>query len=380
MISLNLLSQVDSYYVQTYSTEPLFETNEDSHYVAFNPSINLENKLFVFIGGTYSKTKNSTYLLDRAAELGFHAMSIAYPNNVAVQSACGNSADEDCHWNFRQEICYGTPLSNNVNNDSLNCLSSRIYKLLAYLDVNFPSQNWGQYIDGEEIVWSKIITGGHSQGAGHALYFAKTQNIDRCLMFSGANDYSNYYNTAPNWISDSFITDKSKIFSFLHLRDGTVPFETQYQIIQSLGLTTNDDTTLVDSGADYQDSHLLYTNKEPRISFLAPFHNATALDNWTPLDNSNQPLFLPVWDYMLTDPIINDVNTTLFVSYQVFPNPFQDQLTIALQGVELIQLYNSLGQIMLQERMNQGVINTSELERGIYFLKIGSSVRKLVKQ
>ena len=71
----------------------------------------------------------------------------------------------------------------------------------------------------------------------------------------------------------------------------------------------------------------------------------------------------------------------------VFPNPFQDKLTIETTQSVSIFLYNLTGQLVLKQNLrNTSTIQTSHLPSGIYLLKLtGSSsniveTRKLVKE
>ena len=102
-----------------------------------------------------------------------------------------------------KRFVFGTPVSDVVDVDGLNSIYTRILKTLEYLTDNYPDHNWGQYLQRSGgIEWSKIIIGGHSQGSGHAAYIAQKFLVDRVLMFSGPNDYSNYYSDTAPWVSN----------------------------------------------------------------------------------------------------------------------------------------------------------------------------------
>lgn len=84
---------------------------------------------------------------------------------------------------------------------------------------------------------------------------------------------------------------------------------------------------------------------------------------------------------------INDPEKNGFVS--IYPNPFQDNLNIALgsanSGETLVTIYNISGQLVKTASLSENkTINCSELESGIYLLKImnGEQVfnSKIVKQ
>jgi hypothetical protein len=366
--------QLSTFYVQPWQTDNAYPASADSNYVAINTSVTSINKLLFYIGGTNSSPKRTTLFLNLAANLGYHVISLTYPNATPIQTACGSSSDVNCYTNFRQEACYGTPVSSAISIDTLNSLHTRAVKLIQYLNTTYPTQNWGQFVLGNSLDWSKMVTSGHSQGAGHALYFANINNIDRCIMFSGANDFSNFYNAPPNWISGSFSTAKNRIFSFLHLQDDGVPYSSQIQVTQALGLWTGgDDSTLVDNlNIPYNNSHLLYTNETPQSMLITPYHNSTVIDMWTPLDNLNNPKFTNVWTYLLTTNITTSISEPIGNKNKIsiFPNPFTSKIQLNnITGFEDFLLINSLGQVIWTGK-NIDKQNFSGLDNGIYYLII----------
>jgi hypothetical protein len=391
MITLTNFSfgQLTTFFVKPHDTDNAYSVSSDSNYVAINTFVAPLNKLLFYIGGTNSSPKRTTLFLKLAADLGYHVISITYPNSTAIQAACGASADVNCYTNFRQEVCYGTPLSAGISIDSLNSLNTRAIKLLHYLDATYPSHNWGQFIVNSSIVWDKVVTSGHSQGAGNALYFASINSIDRCIMFSGANDYSNFYSAPPNWISGSFATPKNKIYSFLHLQDDGVPYSSQIQVTQALGMWIgDDDSTSVDNLiSPFNNSHLLYTNETPQIMLITPFHNATVIDDWTPLDNLNAPKFSTVWTYLLTSEIsttsVNKINL-YNQEFYCYPNPARDVIKINNNGFSefTATIYNSFGFSVKQLKIEKGenVLDILDLPDGLYLISNGVNTGKFLKE
>lgn len=66
--------------------------------------------------------------------------------------------------------------------------------------------------------------------------------------------------------------------------------------------------------------------------------------------------------------------------FDVYPNPVDNQLVIAREGNMNIEVFNSLGQkILSAEAQNEMILNTSDWARGIYFVKVNGSTRKVVK-
>ncbi|CAG5082411.1 BPSS1187 family protein [Parvicella tangerina] len=321
VLSINESFSQNSFYVQPVLTDPSYTAAQDSHLV-IRPNTTPLNKLFVFFGGTGSKTMFLQRISNKASDLGYHVINLAYPNSVPALF-CSNSSDLMCFDNFREELFYGTPVSSIVSIDSLNSLNTRLKNLLNYLSVTYPSDNWNQYISQDSIHWNKIAVGGHSQGAGHAAYCAKKNNVDRVLMFSGANDFSDYYNSPANWITGSSLTDASRFYAFLNLFDEAAGFADQYQNLIGFGMTQTTDTIRVDNvSSPYNNSQCLYTTSNAQPPQTNKFHGSTVVDPRTPLDSNGNPIFDPVWDYMLTSATVLGLNETSQVNQTAaYPNP-----------------------------------------------------------
>ena len=132
------------------------------------------------------------------AMMGFHVISIDYPNNV-VSTTCSNSTDSSCFDDFRQEINFGTPVSAVVQVDSANSIVNRLSKLLVYLAKQDPAGGWAAFLKGNQPRWDKIVIAGHSQGAGHAAYLGKCFKLAGVLMFSGPQDYLKVFHHPARW-------------------------------------------------------------------------------------------------------------------------------------------------------------------------------------
>jgi hypothetical protein len=273
--------------VSPQQTDASYATNEESHYVVRNNVTHL-NKLLLFIGGSYSVPKNYNLICDHAATIGLDVVSLSYPNGVAA-ATLGTSSDKFIFDNYRDELCFGNPVSNEVSVNSLNCIATRATKLLIYLKNTYPDQNWGQYLtSSNSLQWSKVIVAGHSQGSGHACYLGKKNLVDRVVMLSGPNDYSIFYSSAANWLTQNGLTPLNKHFALLHTQDEIVPFSHQVANLRGLKLlSATQNPTLVDN-------------------LMPPYSNARSLSlNIPALSSHNSTVggnaILPeVWKYMFT--------------------------------------------------------------------------------
>lgn len=281
-----LRTENTSFTVSPSLTDAQYATTQPLHYVVRNNTIHLD-KLFLFIGGTDSAPDDYAFFLDHAGKVGLDVLSLSYPNSVPA-AALSNIPDSTVFDTYRNEICFGSSVSDQVTVDTLNSIHTRAVKLLIYLDVNYPSQNWGQYLTSEnELNWSKIVVGGHSQGAGHAAYFAKKYEVSRVTMFSGPNDYSTYFSKPADWLTQDGATPVSKFYALLHVGDELVPYSFQVANLRALGmLGMGESPTLSDALAfPFNNANALSVN-----ILSSSNHNSTIGDN---------PLLPKIWTYIL---------------------------------------------------------------------------------
>lgn len=383
-LNANVFAQVLVKQIKPSDTDPLITTfNTDSNYVYLNTGIVAKNILVVHLPGSYGEPKRATLFGKLAANLGFHSIGLMYPNVPTVGSFCNNSSDTFCYENVRREIIDGIDHSNLISINETESILNRLKKLIIYLKSNYPSENWEQYLDtNNDLIFSKIIFSGHSQGGGHAALIAKYFPIKRALCFSSPKDYSNYFNSPPLWLSTGdWKTPKSKIYSFEHTLDN---YAEQLEILDSLGINDYGDPINVDlNSSPYQNTLQLTT------SYAVPSgdeHSSTIQDNKTP-KISGSPVFLPVWTYMLTDNLVTglsyiDSNDNLLI----YPNPTNNIVNIDLKNDKFsIAVYDQAGKKLIEKNSSTGEIKIefSNLNSGIYFLKVNgdkiSFIEKVVK-
>ena len=123
-------SQLQTIYVSPYQTDTNYSVQDSSHLIVRNTSTQI-NKLFLFFEGSFCSPKYYSFICKVAANLGYDAISLCYPNNVPVYPL-GNSSDSLVFDKFRQEICFGTPQSPFVSVDTLNSIYTRTLKLIQY--------------------------------------------------------------------------------------------------------------------------------------------------------------------------------------------------------------------------------------------------------
>ncbi|MCB9165503.1 MAG: hypothetical protein H6592_13905 [Flavobacteriales bacterium] len=375
--SLVCEAQVETFFVRPVQTHPGYDPLEDSSAVSRNTQMQ-DGRLFLFIGGTWSSSSTEYNALRLfSAGIGLDFINLSYPNDVATASLA-DEADTLVFDNYRQELCFGTPLSDAVEVDSLNAIHARALNLLRYLDLTYPTQDWEQYLAGPDALdWSRIVVGGHSQGSGHACYLAKQFPAERVLMFSGPNDYSDVHLNAAHWLRQPGVTPVERHFSYLSLNDEAVPYAKQYTVIDGLGMLANDDSTHVDGmTSPYGNSHCLYTTQPPGLVLLD--HNVPVMYTAT---NAS------VWTYMLTSAISTGLREEVFIpDLSVRPNPAHSLVEVVVPETgdrSSYVLRDLSGRTVHRGRVPSTalfILDISGLGTGLYLLEIDGSVVKVVKE
>ena len=150
---------------------------------------------------------------------GFYTLGLFYPS-AEGQNGCAASrtpmpTDLNCTARERQRVLTGEAVSTHTNVTVADSIFNRVAKALAHLGAP-----WSGWLDATGTPkWEGIIIAGHSNGADHAAFLAKTYRVARGLFFSGPNDYvgpKHYgtYSTAAPWQSAKGATPPTSLFGF----------------------------------------------------------------------------------------------------------------------------------------------------------------------
>jgi hypothetical protein len=239
------------------------------------------HQLLVMIPGTGDAAGRFRAFDSCFAAMGYYVVSLDYPNNV-ITTVCSKSEDSTCFDHFREEIMFGTPVSDKVAVDSANSLVNRLTKLLQYLAKQDAA--WGEFVKHGQPRWDKIISAGHSQGAGHAAYMGKQFKLRGVLMFSGPQDYLQYFNAPARWQRENGRTQVNRYYAFLHIQD---PYNFKYQVadVTAINHRTAMDTTMV------QPDMPVHAGRQILVTTInkADKHGSTLGME-----------FIPVWKYMIS--------------------------------------------------------------------------------
>lgn len=367
VVSFSLFGQNQTFTVHPNAIDANYDTQDNENTITIN-TVSQNNKLFLYLGGTGTNTSTYVALVKQAADIGYDVINLSYFNATAAASLSGNT-DSLVFNKFRQEICFGTPVSGDVTVDTLNSIYQRTVNLINYLVVNYPSHNWGQYLNTSTTLnWDRIAVGGHSQGSGHAAYLAKYYDVNRVLMFSGPNDYHTLYLRSANWLRTPGITPYYKHYSYLSLNDEFVDYPKQLENSIGLGILQGDDSTSVDNiSSPYGFSRCLYTAQLP--GFVLVNHN---------VPTKNTAINRDVWTYMLTDESPLSINSTPKNRFRLFPNPARNILQLEINENTFRRDYTIVdmqGRLMLSGKtgdVTKSIIPLEFIAPGSYFFQIGN--------
>jgi hypothetical protein len=285
-------------------TSAAITTNLQAHFV-INPApqIAARQRLFVMLPGTGAIPAVYRDIVRTGAARGYHALGLTYPNDEAVERLCASSPDPDCAGKVRREIITGENTSTLVAVNPANAIITRLTVLLQYLDRTYPAEGWGQFLAGGQPDWARITIAGHSQGGGHAGYFAKLVALERAVMFAAPGDTGLAPASAAQWLSLPNVTPANRQYGFTHVDDPLVSLATANRGWETIGLGAFGPLTSVDGGAaPFGNTRRLTTaavpNPNPTGPSAAPAHGAPVVDAVTPRDGEGRPVYAPVWIYL----------------------------------------------------------------------------------
>ncbi|MGZ5781698.1 MAG: BPSS1187 family protein, partial [Burkholderiaceae bacterium] len=291
------------YIVNPSATDGAIDATQGNHYAYINTAVTSKGKLFVFMPGTGGIPLVYRLIVQAAANNGFHAIGLAYENDISVGDLCSGSTDHDCAGKVREERFSGQDVSTLVSVNPANGIQNRLNKALAYLAQQHPQDGWGQFLDnGGNVVWDHVRVSGHSQGGGAAGYIGKQRLVDQVCFFSSPADIDNVQLTLATWVTAPGVTPASRYFGFSHLRDGMIPWTLIQQQWPAFGMDAFGTFVDVDSVArPYNQSHMLSSNLNKPSWVTVPdadaYHAITVVDARTPLDVNGLPTYRQVWQY-----------------------------------------------------------------------------------
>ena len=257
------------------------------HMVYFDDAVPHPGRLFVFFPGTNGPPQGYKLITQTAAQIGYHALALAYVNELSInEDICAGQA-LTCPEDARLEIIDGTDRTPLIAVNRANSIENRLIKLLQYLAVQFPAEGWQTFLDAGQPRWELMAFAGHSQGGGHAAMLGKIHTVHRVAMFSS---------TEPAlWTREPLLTLAAKFFAFAHtLEDSFNGITLSWSNFGLPGALTSVDTVPPPCAG----SHRLQSTATPRD--LVNYHGCVVVDPYTPVQPDGvTPVFRDVWIYMI---------------------------------------------------------------------------------
>ena len=175
-----------------------FRTCTNTHFACTPPQTQqaqqAQPELVVFLPGTGLGPMDYSEAVVDMSSHGFHALGLMYPSTQG-QNGCDmsrkpvGSTDLNCTARERHRVLTGEAVSYGGTDHTTNItqpdsIQNRIAK--ALLKLGSPWKQWVTSAGTPD--WANIIISGHSNGADHTSFIAKTFNVSRAITIAGAND------------------------------------------------------------------------------------------------------------------------------------------------------------------------------------------------
>ncbi len=291
------LGSPTEYVVAPQATDAAIGQPLADHYAYLNPGARLRQQLLIFFPGSCAPPSPYRSFLREAANDGYHAIGLSYPNCPEVNATCFAQMpiDPDCHEKMRTERLDGSDATPLIAVAPANAILNRIVKLLEFLEANHPGNGWGAFLDGGAPRWSSIAVAGHSQGAGHAANVGRLYGVARVIMFDWT-DVVPLLGAAP-WLSKPKATPADRYYGLLHQGTFAAAVALGWDALGLPAGTVNADATTEPDG----NSNRLTTAILDRggTGSQAALHSAVVVDGVTPVRTDGTPLLSDLWRYLL---------------------------------------------------------------------------------
>jgi hypothetical protein len=233
----NVAAAADKIVVSQFTpseADPAVKQFNDPNIAIADPALPPDAPLAIFLPGTGGKPGNAPALLATIAGQGYRVIGVAYNDEPAVVQLCPQNPDPDCSARFREMRVTGTgPGVPGVTNSVPEAIIPRLVAALRTLDRKQPRIGWGQYLDGDQPRWDRIVVSGLSQGAGMAAYIAKQHAVRRVVLFSSPWEFTGPDRHPAPWIGARSATPLSRWYAEYNARERTVPLiKAAYAMLQ----------------------------------------------------------------------------------------------------------------------------------------------------
>lgn len=284
--------------VPPQATDPQIDTFLDPHYVWLDPEQAEDPKLWLFLPSAGAKPAEFQLIAKEAARLGYHVISLMYPNGEVILSVCNPLPPEErenCYENIRLQTLDGIQRSDFSSVNPSNSIYNRVTKVLQYLAATFPKEGWRHFLKDGAPRWSRIVVAGHSQGGGNAAMIGKLHRVARVVMISSPPEgCMDSQCQAARWVAIG-ATPANRYYGLAHQRE--LPIRAERANWEAFGLNAfGAPVTPETSAPPYGCTHMLITNLDPAPGGY--FVGSTARDSATPRLADGTPALRNAWRYI----------------------------------------------------------------------------------
>ena len=267
----------------------------------------IRNEVLVAFPGSGGSPERMQRLLTTASFAGYHVIGLAYSNGGSVTDMCKGPEAPACHGEVIEERLYGNNTSDKVTVNEDNSARGRLERLLDALHTLRPEHEWGQFMGGGELDWSKIAVAGHSQGGKVAAFLSSDVETARAVLLSATGSAFLGDDGEPflaPWTLEPRATPPSRTFGLWHqgeTANAYAPIILDSYAVNDFGPTVDVDV----EEAPYQCTHKLRTATAPALNNPddpgnCTEHSAVIADDCMALDAEGVALLTPAQLYMLT--------------------------------------------------------------------------------
>jgi hypothetical protein len=238
-------------------------------------------------------------LFERIAGYGLHGIQVHYANGWFGVLDPQDRDDGVSLGRIRLEAATGEDHSPLVEIPQPDGIMERSLQFVKWLAREHPQGKWAQFLsaDGNGLRWDRVILSGISHGSTTAARFAKHQQVDRVVMFSGPRDQFESWQGFPS------ATPSNRFFGFTHVLDGGWTGHHYCRSWEMLGLHEHGPVVNVDeAAAPWQNSRRLITHSgvynDPGRAHSAVVPGGSAVK-----DAAGRYLHEAVWHYLFTHPV-----------------------------------------------------------------------------
>lgn len=274
------------------ATDAMLADDHRAHWAYFQPAAKSRGELLLYLPGTHGSGKAENAFNSFAAQMGYHVLSLSYRSAISL-SAFRKSPDPDAFLKGRNNLIYGSEPIGAFQIDRSNSILNRFVKALTYLNKKYPTEGWGDYLSGDEPVWTKIVVAGLSQGGGHACLLGVQHRVARVLMFGAPKDNSLRFRRPADWLSAPKKTPLTCFFCFNHSLDEGhgCSYSEQVDNYKALGLLPQFPIVDVDNHTPPYGHTRLLTSHRP-ADLPKKNHGVVA----------GNSIYIDAWRYLLSEP------------------------------------------------------------------------------